>query len=242
MKILTRLYSLYVIAVFISLFLIFLIPLLIVAQNEKWHVMALKINHYWAILFFKVSFIPYEINYKTTPDKNQQCILCANHFSFLDIPAMGLMPVPFKFYGKSSLNSIPVFGYMYRKIHITVDRSSLKSKRQSLEKAKESLNKGFNLAIFPEGGILAKEPPRMEAFKDGAFSLAAQTLVPILPVTFTHNHLILPDDNRFLFRRISCRIVVHPPVFADTASPKSADLLKSRVFEIIQKELIVDGS
>lgn len=237
MKILTRLYSLYIIAVFISLFVVFLVPFLIIAQRNSWHFLALKINYYWAKLFFKLSFIPYQIIYHTKPKKDQRYILCGNHFSYIDIPAMGLIPLSFKFYGKSSLATIPVFGYMYRKIHITVNRASLRSKKDSFEKAKEALDYGFNLAMFPEGGIIAKSPPTMEPFKDGAFQLAVQKQVAILPITFINNHQILPDDNRYLFHRGVCKIVVHDPVFPNGTTNKEVDELKHRVYEIIQTEL-----
>ncbi len=150
---------------------------------------------------------------------------------------MGLIPLSFKFFGKSSLSTIPVFGYMYRKIHITVNRSSLRSKQYSFEKAKDALDYGFNLAMFPEGGIIAKAPPSMEAFKDGAFQLAVQKQLPILPVTFVNNFQILPDDNRYVFHRAVCNIVIHEPVFPNGTSNKEVDELKQRVYEIIQTEL-----
>jgi len=236
-KILTRLYSIYSIAVFIGLSVLFLIPLLIIAQKEKWHPLALKINHYWAILFFKCSFIPYKITYHTKLARGQQYILCANHFSFLDIPSMGLLPASFKFYGKSSLSSIPLFGYMYRKIHITVNRSSLKSIRYSFNLARQALERGFNLAIFPEGGIVSKSPPTMNAFKDGAFQLAAQKQVPILPVTFINNFRILPDDDQYMFHRNLCKIVVHRPVFPRGNTDESVEQLKYQVYTILQNEL-----
>ncbi len=236
MKILTRLYSIYIMAIFISLFVIFLIPFLIIAHRNEWHPLALKINHYWAILFFKCAFIPYQITYKAKPKKDQQYILCANHFSFFDIPAMGLMPVPFKFYGKSSLSSIPVFGYMYRKIHIPVNRTSLKSIRYSFEKAKNALEHGYSLGIFPEGGIVSPNPPFMSPFKDGAFQLAVQKQLPILPVSFINNHKILPDDNRYLFCRSTCKIVIHEPIFPSGSTDDSVDLLKHNVYETIQNE------
>lgn len=235
-KILTRLYSLYIIAVFISLFIVFLIPFLIIAQRNSWHFLALKINHYWAKLFFKLSFIPYRITYETQPKKDQRYILCANHFSFLDIPAMGLLPLLFKFYGKSSLVTIPVFGYMYRKIHIPVNRSSLKSIKYSFGVAKQALDH-YNLAIFPEGGIVSENPPMMRSFKDGAFQLAVQKQIPILPVSFINNHQILPDNNKHLFKRMVCKIVVHKPVIPTGSSDESVDVLKHKIYEVIQNEL-----
>ncbi|XOV93057.1 MAG: lysophospholipid acyltransferase family protein [Bacteroidota bacterium] len=205
----------------------------------SWHPVALKINHYWAMLFFRLAFIPYSINYQYKPKKGEWYIICANHFSFLDIPALGLLPVTFKFFGKSSLSTIPVFGYMYRKIHITVNRSSLTSKKKSFEKARKALDLGFNLAIFPEGGIFSKNQPEMVSFKEGAFMLAAQKNIPILPVTFLNNYKLLPDNDQFIINRSRCEIVVHGPVIANGNTDTSIAELKTTVFEIIQNQLHV---
>lgn len=125
---------------------------------------------------------------------------------------------------------------MYRKIHIPVNRSSLKSIRYSFAVAKEAIDH-FNLAIFPEGGIVSENPPKMNPLKDGAFQLAVQKQVPILPVSFVNNFQILPDDNRYLFKRMKCKIVVHEPVIPTNSSGDHEEELKQRVCEVLQNEL-----
>lgn len=155
----------------------------------------------------------------------------------MDIPTLGLFPKPFKFVGKSQLSKIPLFGLMYNRIHITVNRSSYKSRARSLEKARNAIKSGFSLGFFPEGGIRLKEFPNMVNFQDGAFRLAVEHNLPIVPITFLDNHQILPDDDLFLISRKKCRIVYHEPMWAKDASDEEIKKLKLDVHRVIQNEL-----
>ncbi len=184
----------------------------------------------------KMAFIPTERTFQFKIDPKQQYILCANHFSYLDIPILGLFPLPFKFVGKSSLARIPIFGYMYRTLHITVNRSSYKSRAKSLTKAKDAIEKGFNLGFFPEGGIRSRQYPNMVDFKDGAFKLSMEYNLPIIPVSLPDDYLILADDDLLNIRRKKCRIVYHEPIWPkDDGDIKQ---LKDDVFRVIQTALI----
>ena len=181
--------------------------------------------------------MPYRIEWEFKPKKDQQYILCANHFSYLDIPSMGLISIPFKFIGKSSLTTIPLFGFMYNRLHITVNRSSLKSKKESLTKSRKAAKDGFNLAFFPEGGIVTPSPPKMSPFKDGAFVLASEQQIPILPIVFLDNFKILPDDNQFLLKRRCCRIKILSPIFPKSSDKSCMEELKSITYAQIQSEI-----
>jgi len=220
-----------------SFFFILIIPLTLCANFKVCHRLALKINYFWAWGFFKLSLIPVRKIWHFEPQRNHNYILCANHFSYLDIPALGLFPYPFKFVGKSQLAKIPVFGFMYRKIHITVNRTSFKSRGETLAKARKILNDGFNLGFFPEGGIRSKEYPVMVDFKDGAFRLAVESNTPIVPITFPNNYNILADDAIMEMKHGTCTIIYHEPIFPDGSTEADIKKLKKDVFRVIQSEL-----
>src|SRR5690606_1618894 len=129
---------------------------------------------------------------------NKQYIFCANHFSYLDIPVLGYLKQRAVFVRKSSLAKIPVFGFMFKKIHIMVDREKLRSRYEALNRSMEVLGKGCSLFIFPEGGIITNAPPAMGRFKDGDFRVAKDKQIPIVPVTIPYNWIILPDDDQYL--------------------------------------------
>lgn len=235
--ILRRLYSFWAIFSIAFFFFLLIVPLLLLVPIRPLHKVALKINCIWAWCFLKMAFIPVDKTWKFKPSKHQQYILCANHFSYLDIPILGLFPHPFKFVGKSSLARIPIFGYMYRTLHITVNRSSYRSRAKSLVLAREAAKNGFNLGLFPEGGIRLKQYPEMVDFKDGAFNLAVENNLPVIPVTMPDNYQILPDDDLLNIRRRTCRIIYHEPVWPAGDTAEDVKQLKQEVFRVIQSEL-----
>ncbi len=242
--ILRRLYSFWAVFSMVFFFVLLIIPLLLMVPFKSMHKIALKINCIWAWCFLKMAFIPIIQEWKFKLDESQQYILCANHFSYLDIPILGLFPMPFKFVGKSSLARIPIFGYMYRTLHITVNRSSYRSRARSLVKARDAVQKGFNLGFFPEGGIRLESYPTMVDFKDGAFKIAVENNLPILPVTMPDNYHILQDDDLLNIRRMKCRIIYHEPIWPKGQTDDDAKKLREDVFRVIQSELnqsLTDG-
>lgn len=234
---LRRLYSVWAIFSIAIFFFIFIIPMLICVPFRKMHWLALYINRVWAWGFFRLALLPVEIKWEFDFDPNQQYILCANHFSYLDIPALGLFPKPIKFVGKSQLGKIPVFGFMYNKIHIPVNRASFRSRAHSLAKAQKELDNGFSLGFFPEGGIKVTNYPTMAHFKDGAFRLATQNNIPIIPISFPDNYHILMDDELLNITRKNCRMIYHTPIWPSGSSDHDAKQLKDEVFRVIQSEL-----
>ncbi|MEP1096283.1 MAG: lysophospholipid acyltransferase family protein [Cyclobacteriaceae bacterium] len=219
------------------LFLILIIPLILCIPFRKGHFLALRLNNVWAWCFFAIAFLPLKREWRFKLDKKQQYILCANHFSYLDIPSLGLFPKPFKFVGKSQLSKVPVFGFMYNNLHITVNRASVRSRGMTLKKARAALENGFNLGFFPEGGIRVKEFPHMVDFQDGAFRLAAENNLAIVPITFLDNYNIFFDNEVFNMSRRKCRIVYHEPIRAKDASEEEIKKLKTAVHRVIQDEL-----
>lgn len=232
-----RLYSIWVIFSIVVFFFVFFVPIMICVPIKKLHRLALWINWVWAWGFFKLSLIPVELEWRAKPDLNQQFILCANHFSYLDIPALGLFPRPFKFVGKSSLGKIPLFGTMYNRLHITVNRASYKSRAKSLRKARQEIDRGFSLGFFPEGGIKVQEYPNMASFKDGAFRLATENQIPIIPITMPHNYFALKDDEIFAIKRTKIKLIIHEAIWPKGYGEKNARILKEEVFEVLQSEL-----
>src|SRR5258706_8069150 len=174
MKLLRRLHTAYGFGVFAILFFVlfpFLLIPIVFPKQFQWIGVA---NRWWAKLLFIFCFLPYRVECRSRLDPCKQYIFCPNHFSYLDIPTMGLTPVNTIFVGKSEMEKIPLFGFMYRKLHITVDRASLKSKFNTVKHSIEALDAGKSLVIFPEGGITTHHPPHMGRFKEGAFRIAIE--------------------------------------------------------------------
>lgn len=238
MRILLLIYSAYGLTVFALIFLI-LLPFFLLAMFVKpLEKMASSLNWIWArVFFFLMPFNRTEINYEQPLNRKQSYILCANHFSYLDIPTVGLIHHNFKFIGKSSLRKVPVWGYMYSKLHILVNRESLKGRYASWAQAREALKAGFSIVFFAEGGILSQNPPEMARFKEGSFKLAVEEQIPIVPVTIHRNHIILPDEKPLVMRTGKVSLKIHRPIWPPGNDEQAVKELKAEVREILETEL-----
>lgn len=135
------------------------------------------------------------------------------------------------------MESIPLFGFMYRKLHITVDRSSLKSRVNTIIRSLQAIDEGKSLMIFPEGGIITKHPPHMVKFKDGAFRVAIEKQIPIVPVTIPYNWIILQDHPVMLLTRGLMKVIFHEPIETSGYTMERINELKDKVFAVINQEL-----
>ena len=129
------------------------------------------ITKYWSsfILFESGFFL--KVEFEEDLDPNKQYILCSNHVSTIDIPIItSIMPPPIMYIGKQELSRIPIFGYFYKHHCITIDRNNLKDSYNALNQAGEKINQGFNICIFPEGGIPISSI-FLKKFKNGAFKI-----------------------------------------------------------------------
>lgn len=232
-----RVYLIYSAVVFFSLF-VCLIPLFLVAIWFNLPTFAVSLNRYWGKLFYTLIGISTQVENKHLLDKKTTYIFCPNHFSFLDITLMPLLPVPFKFVGKVSISAIPVFGYFYKKFHITVDREKLKDRYATYHKSIDALKKGHSLTVFPEGGINTSHTYTMSRFKEGPFRMAIETGVPLVPISIIDNWAILPDDEKFqMWWRRKSSLIVHPPIDPSKYSMATIKEFQEEVRETIQHEL-----
>ena len=147
-----------------------------------------KLSRIWAkgTLFFMGFY--YKIEKSEKLDKNKSYMFVANHSSIADIMLMlAAVDNPFVFVGKVSLSKIPLFGFFYKRTSIMVDRNSSKSKMEVFNQAQKRINRGLSICIFPEGGVPQDESILLDTFKDGAFRLAVEHQLPIVPLVFPDN-------------------------------------------------------
>lgn len=235
---LLKIYSAYGLMVFAITFLLLLPFFLLAIFIKPLEKMAATLNYIWARVFFFFLFLNRtKLTFDEKLDRKQRYIFCANHTSFLDIPTIGLIGHNFKFIGKASLKKVPLWGYMYNKLHILVDRKSMRSKHNTWINAKEAIAKGFSIVFFPEGGILSKEPPKMVAFKEGSFRIAVEEQIPIVPVTIPFNHLLLPDGMPLIMHPGRACIHVHKPIWPEGNNDEAVKLLKQKVRTTIESQL-----
>lgn len=220
--------------------LIIMLPLLLVTTSkEKWYPATFLLGKIWAsLVLYGMGFIP-KVNYNTTLDTHKSYMLTANHTSMIDIMMMiYVSKTPFVFIGKRELAKLPVFGLIYRRSCILVDRGNAKSRKEAFLQAQRRLKNGVSICIFPEGGVPDDVHVVLDDFKDGAFRLSIEHQIPIVPISF-------PDSKkRFRYGFDSgspgvLRAVVHPliPTKGLELNLQNRKLLKQKTAEAIQSEL-----
>lgn len=162
--------------------------LLISILKESWYPYFFKMARFWSKIILIGMGFRYRIERDETPEQDKSYMFIANHTSMTDIMLM-LVTVknPFVFVGKAELAKIPLFGFFYKRTCILVDRSSSKSRQAVFLRAQKRLKSGLSICIFPEGGIPDDERIDLDAFKDGAFRMAINQQIPIVPLVFPDN-------------------------------------------------------
>ncbi|MEA5139992.1 lysophospholipid acyltransferase family protein [Arcicella rigui] len=238
MYILRFFYSVWALFWFIFLFLLLFPFFWIFLQKEEWKPKAHFLNRLWGKLYFPIIGMPVRIRYESTLDTNKTYVFCANHFSYLDIAVMGVVVKNyFAFVGKAEIKKVPLFGYMFRKLHIQVDRNDKNSRSKSLNRSIKALQNGRSICIFPEGGIKSKKLPQMHLpFKDGCFVMAIKQQVPIVPITFLNNYQVM-EDNQWLLRPAPLQVVVHQPIETSSMTQDDIEALKKKFYDVVQTTL-----
>lgn len=174
--------------------IIILFPILVLATiSEKTYHIFFAIARLWSgIIIYGMGYWPI-IDREEPMKKGQSYMLVANHSSMTDIMLMLLISKnPFVFVGKAELAKIPIFGFFYKRTCILVDRNNSRSRTAVFDRARARLSSGVGICIFPEGGVPEDMNMVLDSFKDGAFRLAIEHEIPVLPVTLLDNKKRFP--------------------------------------------------
>ena len=178
---------------------------------------------------------------KTT--KNKPYIFVANHVSMIDVMLLvsTVRDNPIVFIGKKELEKIPIFGFVYKKTMILVDRSSKESKKGVFEQTKSKLKLGISIAIFPEGTVPGIDV-ELAPFKHGAFTMAIEHQVPMVPLSFLDNKKRFPWSYGGLIGASKgspgiLRVNTHEPIQTKGMVKDDRVDLSKKVREIILKDL-----
>ena len=214
-------------------------PFLIISlSTDKFYRFFFLLARIWAYAVFYGTGFRKSIITKQQFDPTKSYMLTANHTSMMDIMLMLiLVKNPFVFVGKKELAKLPIFGYFYKKACILVDRSSAVSRQKTMIMAAEKLAKGLSVCIFPEGGVPNDESVILDDFKDGAFRLAIDFEIPVVPMTFIGLKKMFPfrffaghPGNVFIYQ--------HPFVETKGLSQRDKPELKDQVRELILQPLL----
>ncbi len=214
--------------------------LLIVTSSEKMYPIFFKIARAWAKTILFVMGFKTDVIKEQVLKKEKSFMFCPNHTSMIDVFVMlAITKNPFVFVGKIELTKIPIFGFFYKRTCIIVDRSDSKSRNDVFDKARIRLNDGLDICIFPEGLVPDDESVVLADFKNGAFRLAIEYQIPIVPITM-YDCKKLFSYTFFSGRPGKLRVKVHSFINTEGLTIKDSNSLKKQTFEMIYDELISD--
>ena len=231
-EILGRLFALWALLVFVGSLLVVAIPIWVTGlwSEPKRTVHVFKIFRLWMKFFFVFSGIRRVFKGSEHFKKNENYVVVCNHNSFMDVPLSSPgIPGANKTIAKAEMAKIPLFGMIYKRGSVLVNRKSEESRRQSYSKMKEVLSMGLHMCIYPEGTRNKSSEP-LQRFHDGAFKLAVETQKAIIPSLIFYTNIVLPRKTFYVWPH---RVEMHflPPV---PVHNKSVQQVKEEVSSIMR--------
>lgn len=234
MKILLKLYMVWVFIIFTSFMLLFL-PFILVPFlfGNRFSWISYHFLWLWSWCFSVFTFIRYEFHGREYFRKGQSYIYVSNHTSFLDLPGIRLLlPGEFRPIAKKELKKIPVFGWIVQSATVVVDRSSGESRKRSMDKMLKILTNGISVLVFAEG-TQNRSKELLQPFKDGAFRMAVETQLPILPMVVVGAGKLMPPSTVNL-RPGKIRIYVGQEIPSAGKTLDDVAALKKQTFDVME--------
>ena len=240
-KILSALYLMYAGLIFIGLMFIALPFVLIVTAlfnpltGKRAGLFFLRC---WAWGFSLLTF--YWVRTKNVDRVNLKTphIYVGNHGSYLDAIAVCIsVPQSFSALGKIEMAKIPVFGWIYKRIVVMIDRCSKDSRAQSVLSLKKEINNGQSILLFPEGTMNKTIAP-LSNFYDGAFRIAIETQTPIQPFVILNNRKLLSRVKPLTAHPGILTTVFLPAVAVTEYGIDDVEVLKKKVFQNMEEALL----
>lgn len=188
----------------------------------------------WAWTFSLLSFFWMRTVNQHLIDTNIPHIYVGNHGSYLDAVAVCVsIPQFFSPLGKIEMTKIPIFGTIYKRIVVMIDRSSKESREQSVAALKNDINNGISILIFPEGTMNKTDAPLAD-FYDGAFRIAIETQTPIMPFVMINNRELLPRTNPLKAHPGIIKTIFIHPLAVQGMTLDDLPILKQKVFDLME--------
>lgn len=167
----------------------------------------------WSRAVVRLLLLPVKVTGREKIDRRQSYVFVANHQGPMDIFLIyGFLERNFKWMMKKSLRKMPLLGYAcYKARHIFVDKSGPSKIKETYDRARATLRGGTSLVVFPEGSRTFTG--HMGLFRKGAFSLADELELPIVPMTINGSFDALSRQEGFSFVHFHrLELVIHDPI------------------------------
>lgn len=193
-------------------------------------------GHIWAKIFCLLTFVRVKVSGRENIDNDTSYVFVANHQGAYDIFTIyGYLYHNFRWMMKKSLERIPLVGYSCRVSgHIYVDNSTPSRTRQTMETAEKQLSGGMSVVVFPEGARC--RDGKMHPFRRGAFMLAVEFGLPVVPITIDGAYKVMPRGT-ILPRPGVIKLTIHKPIYAPEGGKHDLPTLMSESYAAIESAL-----
>lgn len=197
-------------------------------------------QHWWSRVFCYLTLVRVTVKGRENIDKNTSYVFVANHQGAYDIFSIaGWLNHDFRWMMKASLRKIPLVGYACEKgKQIYVDNSTTGSLRNTMMRAESLLSHGMSLVVFPEGARTLDG--RMHRFKKGAFVLASEFNLPVVPITVDGSFNVLPRTG-IIPRWGHIKLTIHPAIHPDPTKGHDMATLIEQSANIVESALPESG-
>ncbi len=205
-----------------------------IAGNAKWGTYPAML---WARALCALSLVRVKVQGNENIDPKASYIFVANHQSIYDIPLVyGWLNNNFKWIMKKELRRLPVIGKTCELMgHIFIDRSHPMRAKQSLEAAKKNLKQGeSSIFLFPEG--TRTRNGKIQRFKRGAFTIARDLHLPIVPVTIIGAYDALPKGLNYITPG-TIQMIIHSPIDTTYLNDENLNEMVDKVKNTIESKL-----
>ncbi|MBQ1988198.1 MAG: 1-acyl-sn-glycerol-3-phosphate acyltransferase [Muribaculaceae bacterium] len=192
--------------------------------------------HFWGKLWCWLFFVKVKVNKEAEIDPSTSYVFVANHQGAYDIFSIfGFLNHNFRWMMKKSITKIPLIGMACKySEQIFVDRSSAMAMARSIIEAKKRLRNGMSIVVFPEGTRTLDG--KMSAFKKGAFKLAMDFKLPIVPLTIDGSFNILPRTSIVNIKYGKIILTIHKPIYPSKGA-EDMDSAMKETYNAIQSAL-----
>ena len=232
------LYKIYVCLVVVPVVVLFTAigGLIIILTMRIWPAFACAIPPIWARVIYRSSLCRLSTLGIENINQQDSYVVVANHISHFDIFVLyGWLPLDLKWVAKKELEKIPIFGATLVALgSVFIDRKKRGAAAETLRKFKENMAPGASVMFFPEG--TRGDGKTLLPLKKGAFKMAKDLDLPILPITVVGTEEILPGGTLDLRYGSSC-FVVHSPIDVSDVRQSTTEELVNRASTAISSAL-----
>ena len=192
----------------------------------------------WSRLMCRVMLLPVRVSGRERLHRRTSYVFVANHQGPYDIFLVyGFLGRNFKWMMKKSLSRIPLVGKACLSAgHIMVDKSGPKAVQQTYEQGQRVLQGGTSLFVFPEGARTFTG--HMGVFRRGAFQLADELQLPVVPVTINGSFDVLSRQQGFWFLTWHpLSLTIHDPIPPQGKGPENVKQTMQRSYDTIMAAL-----